>query len=111
MTEALEIAPMRFEADGVQSFYDPCLTGVHVCGSTPCDQPYTGLNIPADHARAARAKFEALKSEASCSEDEADFVVDLNIDGDCDEDFWSNRQLLQAALRRMSAPDGAERTE
>ena len=98
------IDPPRFEADGVSSFYDPCDTGLHFCGQTCLSknsQPYTALNIEAVTDIAARKLYEAAKAVAECEDDEADYIIDLQLSGDCNEDFSTNRQLLPKAFEAI----------
>lgn len=101
----LQINGPRFEKCGVQSYYAPVMNGVHLCGQTLCEtgsQPYTAMNISSVSSDEARLLFERLKTIASCNEDEADFIIDLQQDNDCTDDFSTNRQLMTSALLKMS---------
>lgn len=81
------------------STYDPCRTGIHVCGIDVIeDEPTTIENFPMS-AQAAKRLFEDAKSAFS-SGDDGDMVVDLFIGGDCDTDFRMRRQDLEA-LRKL----------
>ncbi|MHC3128153.1 hypothetical protein OB03_13110 [Brevundimonas sp. GN22] len=82
--------------------YRPCFNGIHVCGVHPDgDNCLTVLNLPLEHG-AARSLFDAAKAELSePDKDESDFIVDLCVDGDINEDFRMNRQML-GRLRSMA---------
>lgn len=71
--------------------YHPCAHGVHVCGADhEAQEFYTVVNYPG-------ASFEAFcRAKAAIEEptDPKDYVVDFMEDGDCMEDFWISRQML-----------------
>ncbi len=80
------------------SRYQPCRVGLHVCGINPLrDEPITIANFPLRDAAEARRLFSVAKSEcAAQSDEEGDFVVDLNV-GTNElqvEDFIMSRQML-----------------
>ncbi len=85
--------------------YQPCRFGLHVCGHHPDGMNcLTVANVPTPDAATARALFDRAKAELSAVDgDDADFVVDLQIDHDHDEDFMMNRQML-ARLLAMQEP-------
>lgn len=86
------------------SYYQPCRTGLHLCGQTPDgEQPYTAANIPATSFWQANEMFKAARRVGECEEGEADFCCDLMLSGDCDRDFWTNRQLWPAIRRELAA--------
>lgn len=87
--------------------YQPCWTGVHVCGQHPDgDNCLTALNLPTRGTAEAVALFERAKAELAEAEDgESDFIVDLVINGDIDRDFRMNRQMLDR-LKALSAAPG-----
>ena len=75
--------------------YKPCRTGLHVCGANEeAGEFFTQANFPMAAAQ-ARAAFDRARAEIGESdEDQGDFVVDLMIGGDTNEDFWIRRQML-----------------
>lgn len=77
--------------------YQPCRYGVHVCGHHPDGMNcLTIANFPTQTREQAEALFEAAKAECAEPEGEdADFVVDLQLDHDCERDFMMNRQMLE----------------
>lgn len=80
------------------SNYNPPDNGVHLCGVTDDEeQPTTvaAYRMPVGQAGEA---WQVAKDVAECEKDAADFVVDLFIDGSCETDFWSNRQLWPRAI-------------
>lgn len=80
------------------SNYDPPINGVHLCGQTDDgEQPTTVASYPIRPAE-AKALFELARSVAECSKGEHDFCVDLVLDRDIGEDFYSNRQLWPRAI-------------
>lgn len=89
--------------------YQPCGTGVHVCGQHPDgDNCLTVLNLPARGTAEAVALFDRAKAELAEPDDvESDFIVDLMINGDCDRDFRMNRQMLDR-LVSLQAEQGAK---
>jgi hypothetical protein len=81
--------------------YQPCRFGVHVCGEHPDGENcMTVANITVQTEAEARALFERAKTELAepTAQDDSDFVVDLQIDDDCSEDFLMNRQMLARLL-------------
>jgi hypothetical protein len=103
----------RFDHRG-NSNYRPCEVGLHLCGSAlgPGDrdeQPYTALNLPArDHAE-ARRMFDAARTAAECTKDEADFICDLNLGSrqvgvEHVDDFFTNRQLVDRLVAATLPP-------
>lgn len=76
--------------------YQPCENGLHVCGLHPDENNFLTIdNFPTAEAESARALFNQARMEC-CSEkgEPYDFVVDLQQDDDCCEDFTMNRQML-----------------
>lgn len=108
MTSGLvEIMQPKFSARG-DTHYDPCVIGLHLCGDAS-GQPYTAANVPARTHEQARAMFEAARSVAECSKDEADFLCDLNLGSvrggvEHVDDFWTNRQLWPQLVALARAP-------
>lgn len=80
--------------------YQPCRFGLHVCGYHPDGMNcLTIANLPVRNAAEARALFDRAKAELAAADGEdADFVVDLQIDHDHEEDFMMNRQMLNRLL-------------
>ncbi len=76
--------------------YTPCRFGLHVRGHHPGGMNcLTIANFPTRTAAEAEALFEAAKAELAEPEGkDADFVVDLQLDHDCERDFMMNRQML-----------------
>ena len=76
--------------------YQPCTNGLHVCGFHPDGNNFlTIANVRARSADEARALFDRAKAELATHEGEdADFVIDLQMDGECSDDFRMNRQML-----------------
>jgi hypothetical protein len=90
--------------EATDSHYQPCRNGLHLCGTTDDgDQPVTMGNwilSPSD----AQAAFSTLLDRLdNIPAFEADFVLDLQIDGDCVGDVLCNRQGLTALLREYEA--------
>jgi hypothetical protein len=81
--------------DTGDTHYDPCTHGLHVCGQFE-NHFYTVCNIPLPKKH-ARAVFEAMKNTLGELED-ADFTVDLQMDGDHLEDFQMHRQMLNRLI-------------
>ncbi|KAK0351726.1 hypothetical protein LTR94_023822 [Friedmanniomyces endolithicus] len=84
----------------------PCENGLHVCGFHPDGKNFlTIANYPAATEEDARALFERAKGElATPPGEEGDFVIDLQIDGSCGEDFWMNRQMLDRLAALATQP-------
>lgn len=94
--------------------YQPCENGLHVCGFHPDgDNFLTIANVRVRSADEARALFDRAKNELSTPDGEGgDFVIDLQMDGECSEDFMMNRQMLDRlkALSRATSPaEGSEK--
>lgn len=80
------------------SNYDPPDNGVHLCGQHADDeQPYTAASYPMG-ADNARKLFLLAKAAAETPREEGDFVVDLLIGGDIEDDFWTSRQMWSRAI-------------
>jgi hypothetical protein len=79
------------------AYYDPPENGIHLCGSDIHDAAATAAVYPMS-AKVARDLFAVAKEAAECGKEEADFVVDLFVNGDVVEDFWTNRQLWPRAI-------------
>lgn len=90
--------------------YQPCETGLHVCGLHPDGKNFlTIANFPAATEEGARALFERARSELSTPlGEEGDFVIDLQIDGSCGEDFWMTRQMLDRLAALAKAKGASE---
>lgn len=84
------------------SNYDPLPgggAGVHLCGQTDDgEQPTTVANFEMACADEARTAWNLAREAAACDFEDADFIVDLFIDGDGNDDFPSNRQLWPRAI-------------
>ena len=84
-------------------FYRPTHNGVHICGISyyrDRDGEFqTVANFP---SRNPRRLFESLRQFAVPHE-EADLVVDLFIDGSCEEDFSVRRQDVELIRRKVEA--------
>lgn len=80
--------------------YRPCQNGLHVCGFHPDGNNFlTIANVAVRSADEARTLFIRAKEELGLPEGEVgDFVIDLQLDGDCDEDFQMNRQMLDRLI-------------
>lgn len=78
-------------------------SGIHLCGQTDDgEQPTTIANYPMrDRAEAERAW--QLARVAECPFEEADFIVDIVVDGDVPDGFPSNRQLWPRAIEAWNA--------
>lgn len=99
------------DANG-DSYYNACANGLHVCGVSdlPDDiQPYTLYNFPL--VGDASVFFAQAKLIASCDPDDADFMVDLMINGSSYDEFPTNRQLLGLieVLRRSNLKNTANK--
>ncbi len=86
--------------------YQPCENGLHVCGFHPDGNNFlTIANYPTATEEDARVLFERAKAElATPPGEEGDFVIDLQIDGSCGEDFWMNRQMLDRLAALATQP-------
>lgn len=84
------------------AFYDPPTNGIHLCGCDMNDAAASAA-IYAMPAKRARDLFSLAQSVAECGKDEGDFVVDLCIAGDMEDDFWTNRQLWPLAVAAWNA--------
>lgn len=80
--------------------YQPCRFGLHVCGEHPDGiNALTILNVPVATAALARDLFDRARAELAAEPGQPfDFVVDLQIDHDCDQDFRMNRQMLDRLI-------------
>jgi hypothetical protein len=90
--------------DATDSFYSPCRTGLHLCGATDDgDQPTTMGNwelSPAD----ARLAFKWIADRLDeVPVEQADFILDLQVNDDCDDGLACNRQQLVALLCKCEA--------
>lgn len=75
--------------------YQPCDTGVHVCGFHPDGNNFlTIANFKARSAEQAREIFETAKADLAGTKEDGDFVIDLQIDGSVEGDFYMSRQML-----------------
>ena len=77
-----------------ENYYEPCRTGIHLCGSNAADDaPITLANypMPLDQAREALAK---IRAECQEPDGEFDVVVDLVVDDDILEGVTVRRQML-----------------
>ncbi|WP_295228028.1 hypothetical protein [uncultured Brevundimonas sp.] len=85
--------------------YQPCENGLHVCGFHPDGNNFlTIANVRVRSADEARALFDRAKAELATPEgDDGDFVIDLQMDGECSEDFQMNRQMLDRLMSLASA--------
>lgn len=87
------------------TIYDPCATGLHVCGisTTDRDEFVTIGNFPMDEER-ARATFDRAKASLGMADDEdPDVIVDLMIGQDRMDDFGMRRQMLDALKREAES--------
>ena len=93
------------------AYYEPCRLGIHVCGG--CDlhnAALTEANYPATNTLLARRLFRDLKAEcAAGTEEPTEFVVDLMIGGEPEDDFKMTRQMLARLTVRASSPDALDR--
>lgn len=76
--------------------YRPCENGLHVCGFHPDGNNFlTIANVCTVTAAEARRLFDQAKTDLGLAKGEdGDFVIDLQINGECSEDFMMNRQML-----------------
>lgn len=88
--------------------YQPCRFGIHVCGHHPDGQNcMTILNIPTRTFAEAEALFQtAMADLAEPAGQEADYVVDLQNNYDCERDFMMNRQMIDR-LRALTVQGDA----
>lgn len=80
--------------------YQPCVNGLHVCGFHPDGNNFlTIANIKVRSPAEARVLFERAKAElGEPAGSDGDYVVDLQMEGDCCEDFMMNRQMLDRLI-------------
>ena len=80
--------------------YQPCENGLHVCGFHPDGNNFlTIANVLVRTEQEARDLFDRAKADlASPDGEDGDFVVDLQIDGGCSDDFRMNRQMLDRLI-------------
>lgn len=77
------------------SFYDPCATGLHLCGQTDDENQPTTMGNWHTTAASAQETFDFIKSHiGEVAEEEADYILDLQIGGETVTDLRCNRQLL-----------------
>lgn len=80
------------------AYYDTPTNGIHLCGQGAFEASATAARYPMS-APEARRLFAIAKGVAECTKDEGDFVADLFVAGDVEEDFWTNRQLWPLAIK------------
>lgn len=101
-----DLAPPLWEPNGEDSYYNPCRTGLHFCGEAIDDdagsQPYTALNIIYNNPVHARLAFERAKEAATCEQEAESFIVDLQVNDECEDDFYTNRQLFPALIAALT---------
>lgn len=86
------------------SNYNPPRIGINLCGQTDDgEQPTTVAAYRMASASEARSLWNMAKSVAECGEGEGDFIVELLIDHDTYDDFWSNRQMWPRAIEAWNA--------
>lgn len=86
--------------------YQPCDTGIHVCGFHPDGNNFlTIANFKASSAAEARAWFEKAKADLSGTREDGDFVIDLQVDSCVEDDFYMSRQMLDR-LAAITRADG-----
>ena len=86
--------------------YDSCNTGLHFCGFTEDDvlafgPHFTILNLATD-VGAAREAFARFKGVYEVKADEGDVLVDLQIIGDTEDNFWAMRQMVEPMQRSVT---------
>lgn len=85
--------------------YQPCRFGLHVCGHHPDGvNCLTVANIQTLTREEAIALFKRANAELAATEEDADFVVDLQLDYDCEADFMMNRQMLDRLVAMGERP-------
>lgn len=102
------VATFRTDLQGLgeptDSFYSPCRTGLHLCGATDDgEQPTTVGNWELSPAE-ARVAFKWIADRVDdVPPDQADFILDLQLNDDCDDGLACNRQQLVALLSQCEA--------
>lgn len=88
--------------------YQPCRFGLHVCGEHPDGMNcLTVANFPTRGSASARELFDRAKAEVAVADGEdGDFVVDLMLNSECEEDFTMNRQMLDR-LRSIASAESS----
>lgn len=84
------------------AFYDPPENGIHLCAVGAFEAAASAAIYPMP-AKQAREFWEMARDVAACERDECDFVVDLCVGGQIDEDFLTNRQLWPRAINAWNA--------
>ena len=83
--------------------YDPCQTGIHICGADDVRREFFSEANFAMPYQAAMAAFNLAQAELQIRDDEPmDFVVDLMRDGDIVADFGISRQMLARVTEILS---------
>jgi hypothetical protein len=107
------VATYREDVQGfgakTDSFYDPCVTGLHLCGFTgDNDQPTTFGNWPLSKLDAEEA-FTWVKDRIQIvDQEQADFILELNIQHNTVDDLRCNRQQLVSLLDQCESGQEVE---
>lgn len=102
------VATYRTDLQGLgeatDSFYSPCRTGLHLCGATDDgDQPTTVGNWQLSES-AARLAFKWIADRLTpVPVEQADFILDLQVNGDCLDGLACQRQQLVGLQARCQA--------
>ena len=95
----------RYEA-AVDRQYHPCETGLHVCGidddaGLPFGPHFTVINLPMA-VSVARDAFERARVAFEVPDDEGDVLVDLQIEGSTEDNFFMRRQMTGPLQRSIA---------
>lgn len=97
---------VRYQIDAVafHQQYHPCETGLHVIGfndDLPFGPHFTICNVPLSEA-GARSSFLAARSAFEVTEPDGDLIVDLMVDGSCEDNFFMRRQMVEPMQRSLA---------
>lgn len=88
------------------SNYDTPENGIHLCGQHVNETEPTTVAAYRLSSDLAVRLFDVARDIACVEKDAGDFVVDLCLDGDIVDDFYSNRQLWPLAIAAWNAALG-----
>lgn len=84
--------------------YHACQTGLHVVGfrdDLPHGPHFTICNVLMSES-AARSAFMTVRSAFEVTEPEGDLIVDLMVDGSCEDNFFMRRQMVEPMQRSLT---------
>lgn len=86
------------------SYYDPCNTGLHLCGATDDEMQLTTVGNWKLSRSEALTAFDWFKDQIEePAGSDFDFILDLQLEGDCEATLACTRQQLVALQNRCEA--------